>query len=692
MSSAAAKAAPIRSALRHLPAVLGVVLLIGAIYVVQKQFRHLKLVDIQKALDAIPDRALLASFAWTFIAYFILTFYDRLGTIYAGNRVSYARAAFASFCAYALSHNLGFAAVSGAAVRYRLYAHWGLTPVEIAKTVAFCSLTFGLGGMVLAGIILIIEPESVPFFGDNLPHLLLTLIGAGLWIVVIAYVATSTVLGRINLFGHQIELPQWRMALLQVLLATADVAATATIVYVLLPPAAGLTWLRFVGIYLASYSAGLIATLPGGLGVFDTAMLLGLEPYMTAPHIVGAVLIFRLYYYIIPLFLAGSMFTGNELMLRGRGVLGRRAPGLAAAFATAVGDRAAIPAARGWGEPDFAVSAATGFVVLSGALLLGISVLAPPPDIDWLETSFSAFASQAGAFIPSLIGAGLMVVAGGLARRVTLAWGVTVILLVLGAGITLAQGERLWVPGVLLLTTVLVLPFRSAFYRHSRLISGPLQASTALPLFTLMGCILALAATERHVRFMEDNSFWAILIAPGVPNAVRLTVGLTVLLGLGALWRLLRPGRVRVLPFDAAARASLPLGAITQAGGHADGVVVGELGKAAVVFRRVGRVLLALGDPTGPDQDRVSAIWRFRDLAQQEGCSVAVWWAGPELLPVYGDIGLAALPLDANGMTMPARGADAPPARHYLVCRAERDLPVLLPLLPSLAAERLAAA
>ena len=45
--------------------------------------------------------------------------------------------AFASFCAYSLAHNLGFAAVSGAAVRYRLYAHWGLTPFQIAKTVAF---------------------------------------------------------------------------------------------------------------------------------------------------------------------------------------------------------------------------------------------------------------------------------------------------------------------------------------------------------------------------------------------------------------------------------------------------------------------------------------------------------------------------------------------------------------------------
>ena len=99
--------------LRHLPALLGVALLLGAIYVVQQEFRHLKLKDIGASMRAIPTGALLFSFVWTFISYFILTFYDRLGTIYAGHKVSYGRVAFASFCAYSLSHNLGFAAVSG---------------------------------------------------------------------------------------------------------------------------------------------------------------------------------------------------------------------------------------------------------------------------------------------------------------------------------------------------------------------------------------------------------------------------------------------------------------------------------------------------------------------------------------------------------------------------------------------------
>src|ERR1700761_7726510 len=195
---------------RHAPAVLGVMLLIGAIYVVQREFRHLRLKDIGAALQAIPLHALVFSFSWTILSYFILTFYDRLGTIYAGHKVSYGRVAFASFCAYAPSHNLGFAAVSGAAVRYRLYAHWGLTPLQIAKTVAFCSLTFGLGGMVLGGAILFVEPRAIPFFGTHLPRMALYGVGALLWVTVLGYVTLSKVFGRLRVLGHDIELPGWR--------------------------------------------------------------------------------------------------------------------------------------------------------------------------------------------------------------------------------------------------------------------------------------------------------------------------------------------------------------------------------------------------------------------------------------------------------------------------------------------------
>lgn len=662
----------LKRTLRHAPALLGLLLLFGAIYVVQREFRHLKVEDITRALQAISFGALVRAAAWTVLSYGVLTFYDRLGTIYAGRPVSYRKVAFASFCAYALSHNLGFAAVSGAAVRYRLYAHWGLTPLQIGKVIAFCNLTFGLGGMVLGGAILFAEPTSVPFFGERLPHWVMYAIGAGLWGIDIAYVTISRTLGHIRLFGHDIELPGLRMAILQVLLATVDVAVTAAIFYSLLPPGHGLNYLRFLGVYVASYTAGLLTNLPSGLGVFDTAMLLGLEPYLEAPQIVGAILVFRLYYYIIPLFLAGSLFAGNEILLRSQALLHRPDSHGEVGLAK--------PAPMRWREPDFAVAAGTGAVALCGVLLLSLGVLEARPDFSWIDPDLAEVAAQAGEFVPSLIGAALVVLAIALSQRVNLAWGSTIVLLLLAATFTMAQGEPVWIPGVLVLAAVLIAPYRGAFYRHTRLLSGPLQPATAVPLIALVVCVLALAAFERHVRWLANNSWWEVVLSRDVPNSLRASVALTVLLALGAMWRLLRPRRVTWQPWNADARLRYAaLGGMPPA--RADGIVWGEAERAGIPFRRLGRVLLALGDPVGTDSDRISAVWRLRDLAQQEGSNPAVWWAGASLLTVYADLGLSALTLGPDGLP-----SDAPETgdEHYLACLAERDLPALLPLLPGL--------
>ncbi len=670
-----------KKAARHLPALLGIVLLVGAVYVVWKEFRHLRIADISAALSAIPVHALGISFVWTILSYGILTFYDRLGTMYAGHKTSYGKVAFASFCAYSLSHNLGFAAVSGAAVRYRLYAHWGLTPFQIAKVVAFCSLTFGLGGMVLGGIILFTEPDAVPFFGEVMPRWAMYAIGAGLWAIVAAYVALAKVVGTIRLFGHSAELPGFRMAVVQVLLATVDVAVTAAIFYALLPAmphkpgVPDLTFVRFLAVYVASYTAGLAANLPGGIGVFDTAMLLGLGPYLAPPQILGAIVVFRLYYYIIPLFLAGGLFAGNELVLRGGSLLKGRALG-----------RAAEAVSR-WTDPSFAVATSTGAVTLCGIMLLSLGVLDQRPDFSWIDPDFAETAANAGQFVPSLIGAGLIVLAIGLAQRVTLAWGATMALLLIAAAFTAAQGTTFWVPAVLVVVALLLTPIRSAFYRHARLINGPLQTGTALPLIGLLGCTIALALFEPHLRGLSENSWWEVVLSREVPNGLRITVALAVVLAMLALWRLVRPGRVGWVPWAGEGRLRYAaLGAVPPP--EADGLVMGEKNRAGIPFRRMGRVIVGLGDPAGSASDQASAIWRLRDLAVQEGLDPAVWLAGPDLLHIYGDLGLAALPLGRDGLPLPETQGEVPTVRHYLCCVAERDLKDLLPMLPTLGTVR----
>jgi lysylphosphatidylglycerol synthetase-like protein (DUF2156 family) len=424
--------------------------------------------------------------------------------------------------------------------------------------------------------------------------------------------------------------------------------------------------------------------------VFDTAMLLGLAPYMEPPQIVGSIVVFRLYYYIIPLFLAGSLFAGNEILLRSRTIL--KGP------ASLKG----VQAIGRWSQPDFIVAVITGAVALCGALLLSLGVLEQGADFSWIDPDFADMITEAGQFIPSLIGAALLVMAAGLSQRVNLAWTGTILLLLVGAAFTLAQSlsadmsEPLWIPGVLVLVAGLIAPFHRAFYRNARVISGPIQIATAVPLFLLVASVLALAAFEPHIRDLDHNSWWEVILSPDVPNSLRGSVALTVAVGAIALWRLLRPGRVAWGQWTAEARrevSSMGNGRLPMAPLEADGVLWGEADRAALPFRRVGRVLLGLGDPVGLDGDRVSVIWRLRDLAQQEGLHPAVWHAGRDLLKVYADLGLAALPLGEDGLPQAdSEDMAGPHARFFLVCVAERDLPTLLPLLPGLTAEATRAA
>ena len=128
-----------------------------------------------------------------------------------------------------------------------------------------------------------------------------------------------------------------------------------------------------MGIYVAAYLAGLAANSPGGIGVFDTVILLGLSPYLEPPVIVGGIVVFRLYYYIVPLFLAGALFAGNEMLLRGRGMM--------AGTATLAG----VQTIARWSQPDFAVATVVGAVALCGAMLLGMGAVDALGDYSWIE-------------------------------------------------------------------------------------------------------------------------------------------------------------------------------------------------------------------------------------------------------------------------------------------------------------------
>jgi phosphatidylglycerol lysyltransferase len=635
---------------RHGMTVFGLVLLVAAVWVVQREFRTLSVGDIRAALDAIPPATLWKAAGWTLLAYAVLTVYDRLGSVYAGHPVSYARTSLASFCAYTLAHNLGFAAVSGAAVRYRFYAAWGLPPVAIAKVVAFTSLTFGLGGFALGGIVLVFEPEVVPGLGDHVPHWLMRGLGVLAWAVVAAYVTMSRIRSHVMLFGHRVDLPGFRMAVTQTVLASVDVAVTAMIFYALLPPAEGLTFLRFLGIYIAAYLAGIAASLPGGIGVFDTAVLIGLQPWLPAAEVIGALLVFRLYYYIVPLFIAGLLFAGFELAQR-RHLLARLGA------EQTVADALEVPAIA-------------GLVGLGGTVLLFLGAL--PASEGALDRWAGYEAAVASHFAASVVGSLLLVTGYGLLRRLTIAWGLGVLLLLNGALICWLREDGWWLWGAFLLVAALLAAMRGAFYRDARLMREPLEPGTLFPVTAVASCAILLALISYGGK-VAGESWLQVVFSPLAPDSLRFTVGLAAVLLLFGMARLLRPARLEPEQWDAMVRGRLRmLGGVPPE--KADGAVFAETGRAGLAFIRHDGIWMALGDPVGGEErDRVAVVWRFRDICDRARVDPAFFRVGPALLRVYGDIGLTAFPLGPPPPGEPQR---------YLVCRAEKDLEKLLTLLP----------
>jgi len=654
----------LRGVARHLPAILGVVLLVGALFIIQREFSNLRLQDVTAAIGRIPNSALLMSGGATIASYVTLTLYDALGTRFVGYRLSYPRVAFASFTAYALAHNIGFAMLSGAAIRYRLYVLWGLSPAQIAGVVAFTSLTFVLGGLVLAGMSLLVVPHSIPFFGPVMPTLALNAVGVLMLAVVVGYLLLGRFRPVIRVWRYAIPLPGLPMALAQVALATADVALVGCIMWALLPAAPGLDFLEFLAVYVTAYTAAMASHVPGGLGVFDGTILVGLAPWLPAADILGSLAVFRLFYYIVPLFLAVFLFAGNEILLRRRAV-----------------ERAFGEVGR-WGDP-FVVPALVAAVVAGGAAMLftGALPLGQGPDPTALGREVADLVGRIGQFSTSVIGASLLVLAIGLGRRVTTAWALTIGLLFLGILAAFAQGQPWHLPAFLALIGLLLLPFRSSFYRDTKLRGEPVADDWILAALSVAICAVALGAFAR-IETVRDATWWELALSDEVPNGLRLSVGLLLVGLLLALWRLLRPIQVPVAPFDAhAASRYAELGSTPP--GQAEGIVWGEAGRAGLPYLLRDGAGIALGDPAGSTRDAVSAIWRFRDLCEERDVACAFWRVGPEHLRVFADLGLVAVPLDQDGL--PAEiGAPVVEPRRFLACRAERDLNVILPHLARL--------
>jgi uncharacterized membrane protein YbhN (UPF0104 family) len=278
---------------------VGLVVVVVALWVVHHALGHFNWADVLVSLRAMSARTLLVALALTTGAYLLLSFYDVLALRYIGSKLPWRTAAFAAFSAYAVAHSVGFSALSGGSVRLRIYTRAGLSAMEIAQVVAFCTVTFALGACGLLGLSLLLEVRSA----SNLLHLnplLVTAIGASALTLVAVYLLLNiwnTASFRIG--GATLRFPGVMTALSQLLVAALDMAVAASVLYVLLPAGAAQGFFPFMGLYLLAQFTGLVSGVPGGLGVFESVLLL-LLPAAPPHEMLASILAYRAIYYLLP--------------------------------------------------------------------------------------------------------------------------------------------------------------------------------------------------------------------------------------------------------------------------------------------------------------------------------------------------------------------------------------------------------
>lgn len=275
-----------------------------SVWLLLRELHGLSLEKVGDSLTAIPPLHWFLCAASTLVAYAALAGYDRVALLHLGKRINWLFITICSFTTYALSHNIGASVVSGGVVRYRAYSTKGLSPAEIGFLIAFCSFTFALGTVTLIGIVLVLDPDIVLRFGDVLPISASRATGIFLLVLVAFYVLGSVMkLKPWHIGRFTIVYPSLHVTLSQLAVGTCELLGAAGIIYFALPEAGNPGYFVVLGIFLASFSAALISHVPGGLGVLELVFVMGL-PDMGDADVIAALLVFRLFYLIIPFMMA----------------------------------------------------------------------------------------------------------------------------------------------------------------------------------------------------------------------------------------------------------------------------------------------------------------------------------------------------------------------------------------------------
>ncbi len=300
------------SARRLAKPALAVAAILVAAALLYRTLSNYSVADLADAVAKVSTVKLMAAGGFAAASYLCLTGFDYLALRYAGRPLAYPRAALASFTSLSLGHNIGFAALSSGAVRYRFYSRWGLDAVDVGKVILFCGATVGLGLMTLGGVALVTMSGTAAEI-TGLGRATVLALGAANLSLVGAYLLLAGLRrAPFRLWRWRMEMPELRLAFAQVGIGALNFSFVAACLHQATSAIADVPFFGIASVYVIANVTALVAHVPGGWGVIETVVM----RLLSGAEIIGAVLVFRIVYYLVPLALGAAALAISELALR----------------------------------------------------------------------------------------------------------------------------------------------------------------------------------------------------------------------------------------------------------------------------------------------------------------------------------------------------------------------------------------
>ena len=590
--------------------------------------RHLlgsvQYVDVLRQVAQTPGLDLLLAAGCTALSYGVLIGYDASALRYAGVQVARPIVVLTSFIAYALGNSVGLGVLTGGAVRMRLYSAAGVDAAKVAQIVAFNAGAFGIGMVAFGAAGLLWGADDVA----GLLHVPAMLLRAGALLLlggIAALLLLAVRTRELRILGRwTLRLPEPGLAVRQLLISALDLAASAAALWFLLPHGA-IELPAFCAWYAMAVTLGLIGHVTGGVGVFEAVILLACANRVPAEQVLGALVLYRAIYYLLPLLAAATLLALYELRSGVAAPIGRAAVTLSPLLLATL-------------------------TFIGGAwLLISGATPASQPATDLLALHVPLPFVEASHFIGSVAGLALLVIARGLLHRLDGAWWAALCVTAIAAVLALPKGIALSEAGYLTLLGLLLAASRHQFQRRSRVFAQALDRGWLLSIAcVLLGTTMLLFFAYREVAYQHEL-WWQFEFDGHAPRSLRAMMGVTLAaLGVG-LWQLLRPhSDTPALPQPAELERAAR---IVEAQDSADARLVqmgdkhllfAASGTAFLMYGRQGRSWLSLFDPVGDATQWPELTWRFIELAHEYGGRAAFYQVRPQRLPMYLDAGLRA--------------------------------------------------